>query len=151
MAILKSGKPIPLFSSTLQDGSAITSADLSKGKVILYFYPQDNTPTCTEEACNLRDHYTSLIKAGYKIYGVSPDSIRKHQNFIKKFSLPFDLISDPDLDIIKKFGVWGPKVLFGREYDGVLRTTFIVNDGVIVKVIDEVKARIHASQILAQG
>lgn len=149
MALLKSGKTIPAFRSTLQDGSVISSVDLSRGKVVLYFYPQDNTPTCTEEACNLRDHYAALIKAGYKIYGVSPDSIRKHQNFIKKFSLPFDLISDPYLDIIKKFGVWGPKVLFGRHYDGVLRTTFILHDGVIIKVIDEVHAKIHASQILA--
>jgi thioredoxin-dependent peroxiredoxin len=148
MTKLKIGSSLPSFHSTLQDGSSISSSDLSSGKVILYFYPHDNTPTCTEEACNLRDNYKALIKAGFKLYGVSPDSIRKHQNFIKKFKLPFDLISDPSLDIIKKFGVWGPKVLFGREYDGVLRTTFILKDGKIDRIIDEVKSKIHSDQIL---
>ena len=146
--MLQINSRIPSFQSQIQSGQSINSAELSIGKVILYFYPQDNTPTCTEEACNLRDHYAALIKAGFKLYGISPDSIRKHQNFIKKFHLPFDLISDPDLDIIKKFGVWGPKVLFGRAYDGVLRTTFIIEDGMIVKVIDEVKSKMHASQIM---
>lgn len=148
MTKLKEGSAIPSFQSTLQDGTTISSSDLSSGKVILYFYPHDNTPTCTEEACNLRDNYKALIKAGFKLYGVSPDSIRKHQNFIKKFKLPFDLISDPSLDIIKKFGVWGPKVLFGREYDGVLRTTFILKDGRVDRIIDEVKSKIHSDQIL---
>jgi len=148
MALLTVGKPIPEFNSLLQDGSSITSKELSKGKVILFFYPQDNTPTCTEEACNLRDHHADFIKQGYPVYGVSPDSIRKHQNFIKKYKLPYSLISDPKLELIKKFGVWGPKKLFGREYDGVLRTTFLLNNGIVQKVIDEVKAKAHADQIL---
>lgn len=148
MASLKVGKPIPEFTSLLQDGSPISSKELSKGKVILFFYPQDNTPTCTEEACNLRDHHADFLNQGYHVYGVSPDSIRKHQNFIKKYKLPFSLISDPTLDVIKKFGVWGPKKLFGREYDGVLRTTFLLKNGIIQKIIDEVKAKSHADQIL---
>jgi len=148
MTTLKVGRPIPEFSSQLHDGSQITSMDLSKGKVILFFYPQDNTPTCTEEACNLRDHHADFIQQGFRVYGVSPDSIRKHQNFIKKYKLPYSLISDPSLDVIKKFGVWGPKKLFGREYDGVLRTTFLLNNGIVQKVIDEVKAKSHAEQIL---
>lgn len=148
MATLKPGQRIPKFSSVLEDGKTITSEDLSKGKVILFFYPQDNTPTCTEEACNLRDHHADFLKQGYRVYGISPDSIRKHQNFIKKFKLPYSLISDPKLEMIQKFGVWGPKKLFGREYDGVLRTTFILNNGVIERVIDEVKAKGHAEQIL---
>ncbi|MDZ4707772.1 MAG: peroxiredoxin [Saprospiraceae bacterium] len=148
MSALKAGKPIPEFTSVLQDGNVITSTELSKGKVILFFYPHDNTPTCTEEACNLRDHHADFLKQGYRVYGVSPDSIRKHQNFIKKYNLPYSLISDPDLELINKFGVWGPKKLFGREYDGVLRTTFILRDGIIKNVIDEVKAKSHAGQIL---
>ena len=150
MARLKAGRPLPAFQSQLHDGSSISNKDLSSGKVILFFYPQDNTPTCTEEACNLRDHHEDFIKQGYKVYGASPDSIRKHQNFIKKYRLPYPLISDPGLDLIKKFGVWGPKKLFGREYDGVLRTTFIIQDGIIVRVIDEVKAKEHSEQILQQ-
>ncbi len=150
MAILKPGSKLPSFRAVLQDGSIITSADLSSGKVILYFYPQDNTPTCTEEACNLRDHFTALQKSGFKLYGVSPDSIRKHQNFIKKFKLPFDLIADPELDIIKKFGVWGPKFLFGRAYEGVLRTTFLFQNGILQRVIEEVKSKQHAAQILSE-
>jgi len=148
MARLKKGRPLPAFQSRLHDGSAISDRDLSSGKVILFFYPQDNTPTCTEEACNLRDHYEDFIKQGYRVFGVSPDSIRKHQNFIKKYRLPYPLISDPSLDLINKFGVWGPKKLFGREYDGVLRTTFILRDGIVERVIDEVKAREHSEQIL---
>jgi thioredoxin-dependent peroxiredoxin len=147
-AQLKPGDPTPLFSATLQDGRMIHSSEWNDKKVILYFYPQDNTPTCTEEACNLRDSYHALIAAGYLVIGVSPDSPRKHQNFINKYKLPFDLISDPALDLIRLFGVWGPKKLFGREYDGVLRTTFILDHGRIGRILDEVKSKVHASQIL---
>ena len=99
------GSTVPDFKVKSSTGAEFTMSALSGKKVILYFYPHDNTPTCTEEACNLRDNYKALLKAGFRLYGVSPDSIRKHQNFIKKFKLPFDLISDPSLDIIKKFGV----------------------------------------------
>ena len=128
MVKLKEGSKIPSFTNRLQSGATITQEDLSKGKVVLYFYPQDNTPTCTEEACNLRDHYAALQHAGFK--------------------LPFELISDPELSLIKKFGVWGPKKLFGREYDGVLRTTFVLENGIVRRIIDEVKSKSHAAQIL---
>ncbi len=146
--MIKTGSKIPQFKALLQNGQEISSNELKEKNVVFYFYPQDNTPTCTEEACNLRDNYTRLLRQGYTIYGVSPDSIRKHTNFIKKYKLPFDLISDPDLNIIKLFGVWGPKKLFGREYDGVLRTTFIIEKGIITRIIDEVHSKQHADQIL---
>jgi len=146
--MIKAGTKIPEFKAVLQNGQEISSNDLKAKKVILYFYPQDNTPTCTEEACNLRDNYNALLKKGYLIYGVSPDSIKKHTNFIKKYALPFNLISDPDLKLIKMFGVWGPKKLFGREYDGVLRTTFLIENGMVTRVIDDVHSKQHADQIL---
>lgn len=146
--MIKAGTKIPEFKAVLQNGQEISSNDLKAKKVILYFYPQDNTPTCTEEACNLRDNYNALLKKGYLIYGVSPDSIKKHTNFIKKYALPFNLISDPDLKLIKMFGVWGPKKLFGREYDGVLRTTFLIENGMVTRIIDDVHSKQHADQIL---
>lgn len=146
--MIKAGTKIPEFKAVLQNGQEISSNDLKSKKVILYFYPQDNTPTCTEEACNLRDNYNALFKKGYLIYGVSPDSIKKHTNFIKKYALPFNLISDPDLKLINMFGVWGPKKLFGREYDGVLRTTFLIENGMVTRVIDDVHSKQHADQIL---
>lgn len=146
--MIKAGTKIPEFKAVLQNGQEISSNDLKAKKVILYFYPQDNTPTCTEEACNLRDNYNALLKKGYLIYGVSPDSIKKHTNFIKKYALPFNLISDPDLKLINMFGVWGPKKLFGREYDGVLRTTFLIENGMVTRVIDDVHSKQHADQIL---
>lgn len=146
--MIKAGTKIPEFKAVLQNGQEISSNDLKSKKVILYFYPQDNTPTCTEEACNLRDNYNALLKKGYLIYGVSPDSIKKHTNFIKKYALPFNLISDPDLKLINMFGVWGPKKLFGREYDGVLRTTFLIENGMVTRVIDDVHSKQHADQIL---
>lgn len=146
--MIKAGTKIPPFKALLQNGKEISSDDIKNRKVVLYFYPQDNTPTCTEEACNLKDNHHALLKQGFTVYGVSPDSTRKHTNFIKKYNLPFDLISDPDLKIIKQFGVWGPKKLFGREYDGVLRTTFIIENGIVTKVIDDVHSKQHADQIL---
>ena len=146
--MIKAGTKLPEFKAVLQNGREISSNDFKGKKVILYFYPQDNTPTCTEEACNLRDNYRALLNKDYLIYGVSPDSIKKHTNFIKKYTLPFNLISDPDLKLIKMFGVWGPKKLFGREYDGVLRTTFLIENGIVTKVIEDVHSKQHADQIL---
>ncbi|MEP7266741.1 MAG: thioredoxin-dependent thiol peroxidase [Saprospiraceae bacterium] len=148
--MLKAGDTIPEFHSILQNGNTISSNDFEGKKIALYFYPQDNTPTCTEEACNLRDNYHELVKRGFRVIGVSPDSLKKHTNFIKKFNLPFDLISDPDLKLIRLFGVWGPKKLFGRVYDGVLRTTFIIEDRKIVRVIDAVVSKSHATQIVEE-
>lgn len=146
---VKEGTKAPAFVGKDQNGKEISLEKLKGKKVILYFYPQDNTPTCNEEACNLRDNHTKLKKKGFRVIGVSADSMRKHQNFIKKFDLPFDLIADVDMEIIKAYGVWGEKTLFGRTYDGILRTTFVIDEqGVIVKRIDNVKSREHAQQIL---
>lgn len=145
----KEGKPAPDFVAKDQNGNEISLKSLRGNKVILFFYPQDNTPTCTVEACNLRDNQKKLEKEGFTVIGVSADSERKHQNFIKKFQLPFDLIADTDLEVIKSFGVWGEKTNFGKTYDGIHRTTFVIDEkGVIVKRIDNVKSKEHAQQIL---
>lgn len=126
--------------------------DMFKGrKMVLYFYPKDNTPGCTSEACNLRDNYEELRKAGYEVVGVSPDSAASHQKFIAKQELPFPLISDTEHTLLENFGVWGEKIMCGRKYMGVFRTTFILNeDGVIEKVFGpkEIKVKEHAAQIL---
>ena len=127
----------------------ITLEKLKGKKTVLYFYPQDDTPTCTNEACNLRDNYKLLLKQGYRIFGVSPDSERKHRNFIAKYKLPFDLLSDPELKLIKAFGVWGKKETFGRKYMGVKRTTFIIDEnGIIEEIIEKVVSKDHAAQIM---
>ena len=146
---LKEGDKAPDFAIEDQNGKVVTLSELKGKKVILFFYPQDNTPTCTVEACNLRDNYSVLKKEGFLVYGISPDSHRKHKNFIKKFNLPFDLLVDKDLTLIKKYGVWGPKFFMGKHYDGLLRTTFVINEeGVIERVISKVVAKDHAQQIL---
>jgi len=146
---LKAGKKAPEFSIPNQHNETITLASLKGKKVVLYFYPKDNTPTCTEEACNLRDNYKLLQKNGYQVYGISPDSVKKHQNFISKFDLPFDLLSDTELTMVNKYKVWAEKTLYGRKYMGVLRTTYIINEeGVIEEVIEKVTSKDHTSQIL---
>jgi peroxiredoxin Q/BCP len=127
----------------------VSLSDFKGQRIILYFYPQDNTPTCTIEACNLRDNHRFLKKEGYKILGVSPDSVKKHSNFVKKFKLPFDLLSDPNLEIINKYEVWGEKTTFGRTYMGVYRSTYIIDaEGKVERVISDVKSKEHAQQIL---
>ncbi|MBI5913936.1 MAG: thioredoxin-dependent thiol peroxidase [Bacteroidetes bacterium] len=149
MTHLKTGDKAPNFNSKDEHGHPVLLADFKGRKLVLYFYPADDTPTCTVEACNLRDNYEVLKKQGFHLLGVSPDSATKHRNFIKKHSLPFPLLMDEDHAIINAYGVWGPKVLFGREYDGLLRTTFIINEhGIIEKVIDKVESKRHAEQIL---
>ncbi|MBI1307255.1 MAG: thioredoxin-dependent thiol peroxidase [Bacteroidetes bacterium] len=151
MTVKKKGVKIPKFSTVDQNENPVTSEDLIGQKTVIYFYPKDNTPTCTEEACNLRDNYHRFLSEGYKVYGVSPDSAKKHQNFIKKFDLPFDLLVDTDLKLAKAFGVWGEKMLYGRKYMGILRTTFVINEkGKIAEVIEKVKAKEHSEQILPQ-
>ena len=115
----------------------------------IYFYPKDNTPTCTEEACNLRDNFSKLKKKGVIILGVSADSAKKHKNFEKKYSLPFPLLADVDQKMINDYGVWGPKKLFGRDYMGILRTTFLIDEkGKIAHIISKVEAKDHAQQII---
>ncbi|MDD3742695.1 MAG: thioredoxin-dependent thiol peroxidase, partial [Lentimicrobiaceae bacterium] len=136
---LKKGDKAPEFSATDQNGNLIKLSDYKGSKVILYFYPKDNTPGCNAEACSLRDGYNDLLKQGYKIIGVSPDNLKSHQNFTRKFNLPFPLIPDTDKEIIQAYGVWGRKKFMGKEYDGVFRTTFIIDeDGNIESVISKV-------------
>jgi thioredoxin-dependent peroxiredoxin len=146
---LKEGDQAPDFSAPDQDGKVHTLKDYSDTKLILFFYPKDNTPGCTAEVCNLRDHYRTLQKAGYRLLGVSADSAKKHRNFIDKYDLPFPLLTDPDLNVIKAYGVWGRKKFMGREFDGILRTTFVIEKGIIEKVIEQVKTEDHAAQILS--
>jgi peroxiredoxin Q/BCP len=149
MTHLTEGQAAPDFSGKDQNGKSLSLASFKGKKLILYFYPQDNTPTCTEEACNLRDNFAKLKKQGYKILGVSPDSGKRHQNFIQKYNLPFPLLVDEDLTVIKAYGCWGPKKMFGKDYDGVYRTTFIIDgDGIIDKIFTKVESKRHAEQIL---
>jgi len=146
---LKVGDAAPDFSGVDETGKKVSLKDFRGKKLVLYFYPQDNTPSCTNEACSLRDGWRELQREGYEILGVSPDSTRKHTNFINKFDLPFHLLADQDKQVILAYGVWGPKKTFGREYDGVLRTTFVINQqGKIERIIDHVNTKDHANQIL---
>ena len=149
MSALQVGDKIPKFSTIDQNEKMVTEADFNGQKTVLYFYPKDDTPTCTNQACNLRDNYEQLIKAGYKVFGISPDKAKKHQKFIAKYNLPFDLLVDEDHSIANAFGVWGEKTTFGKTYMGIRRTTFVSDEnGVITEVIDKVKAKQHTDQIL---
>lgn len=150
MTHLKAGDKAPFFEGKIETGEAV-SLDSYKGKkLVLFFYPKDNTPTCTVEACNLRDHYADFKMAGYEVLGVSPDSEKRHVNFINKFDLPYHLLADVEQATLKAYGVWGPKKFMGRSFIGVHRTTFVINEeGVIEKIIDKVKAKEHSDQILA--
>lgn len=148
---LQVGDPAPAFSVKDQDGKEVKLSDLKGEKVVLYFYPKDNTPTCTNQACNIRDNYGSLLKKGYKVFGVSPDSEKSHQRFIKKHGLPFPLLADTEHKMVEAYGVWGEKTLFGRTYMGVLRTTFIINKkGIIEEIISKVESSKHTDQILGK-
>lgn len=149
---LKVGDKAPAFSVLNQKGKTITLDSLKGKKIVLYFYPQDNTPTCTDEACNLRNNHKLLKKQGYTILGVSPDSVEKHQKFITKFKLPFDLLADTELQMANAYGVWDEKTRFGRTYMGILRTTFIINEeGIIEEIIEKVVSKKHAEQILGES
>ncbi|NAS13496.1 thioredoxin-dependent thiol peroxidase [Poritiphilus flavus] len=149
MNTLKIGDKVPEFSAKDQDGNDINLSDYLGKKWIVFFYPAANTPTCTTEACNLRDHYGELQAEGYQLLGVSADSQKKQSNFKKKFELPFPLLADTEHEVINAFGVWGPKKFMGREFDGIHRKTFVMDEqGVVAKVIDKVKAKEHAAQIL---
>ncbi len=148
MIQLKEGMKAPGFEGIDQNGKTVRLSDFKGKKLVLYFYPQDDTTTCTIEACNLRDNYDSFIKNGYVVIGVSPDNEKSHQRFIKKYSLPFPLIADISRKILNDYGVWGEKKMFGRDYMGVLRTTFIINEkGIIDKIISDVKSAEHSKQI----
>lgn len=149
MNTLKVGDPMPEWEGIDQDGNTVTSKDFKGNKLVVFFYPKANTPGCTAEACSLRDHYSELREAGYALLGVSADSRVKQANFRKKFNLPFPLLADTEHVLISAFGVWGPKKFMGREYEGIYRTTFLIDEeGRVERVIDKVKTADHAAQIL---
>lgn len=147
--MLKVGDSLPQFEGKNQDGKTVTSSEFIGKKLVVFFYPQANTPTCTVEACNLSDHYSQLEKAGFQLLGISGDSVKKQKNFHSKFSFAYDLIADEDHDIIEKFGVWQEKNTFGKTYMGIVRTTFIFNEkGICERVIEKVTSKTAAEQIL---
>ena len=146
---LKAGDKAPFFKANNQDSKELTLDHLKGKKLVLYFYPKDDTPGCTAEACSLRDNYNSLLKQGYAIVGVSPDNEKKHQKFIAKYELPFDLLADTDNAIALAYGVWVEKSMYGRTYMGTARKTFIIDEnGKIAHIIEKVDTKGHAEQIL---
>jgi peroxiredoxin Q/BCP len=148
MTQLREGDKAPEIKGMDQTGEAITFDQFQNKKIILYFYPRDNTPGCTSEACNLRDNYQELKEMGFEIVGVSPDSQESHEKFVNKNNLPFRLIADPDKEIINSYGVWGEKKMYGKVFEGLHRTTFIISkDRHIEKIIKKVKTKDHAQQI----
>ncbi|GAB5399304.1 MAG: thioredoxin-dependent thiol peroxidase [Aureisphaera sp.] len=150
MNTLKEGDKVPNFTAIDQDGNTHSLTDYAGKKLVVFFYPAANTPTCTVEACNIRDHYKELQDAGYEILGVSADTQRKQSNFSKKFEFQYPLLADTEKEVINAFGVWGPKKFMGREFDGIHRKTFVINEeGVVDRVIDKVKSKEHAAQILS--
>jgi thioredoxin-dependent peroxiredoxin len=149
MATLKKGDKAPNFEALDQNGKTQTLSNFAGKKVVLYFYPKDNTPGCTTQACNLRDNDTLLQKYGISVIGVSPDSGSSHQKFTEKYQLNFPLLIDTEKSIIQAYGVWGPKKFMGKSYEGIHRTTFIIGeDGTILEVIDKVDTKNHTQQIL---
>lgn len=149
MVTLNIGDKAPEFKAINQDGNTIALTDFIGKRVILYFYPKDNTPGCTAEACNLNDNYEELTSKGIEVIGVSPDGIDSHQKFTAKYNLAFNLIADTEKEIIEKYGVWGEKNLYGKKSMGLLRTTFVIDvNGNIELVIKKVKTKEHTTQIL---
>jgi len=147
---LQAGAKAPAFEGVIQDGSTIKLSDFAGKRVALYFYPRDNTPGCTKQACNLRDNYSSLTEAGIQVIGVSGDSAKSHIKFIGKYDLPFPLIADTDKVIMTAYGVWGEKKLYGRLYMGTKRMTFLIGeDGTIQKIIKKPKTADHTAEVLA--
>ena len=149
MVTLKEGDNAPNFSLTDNEGKSHSLKDYSGEKLIIFFYPRANTPGCTAEACNLRDNFKDLKDKGYSILGVSADSEKSQQSFSKKYDFPFPLLADIEKVMINAYGVWGPKKFRGKEYDGIIRKTFLVDEkGIITRIIDKVKTKDHAAQIL---
>lgn len=149
MTTIKKGDKAPNFSAKDQDGNLHTLADYKGKKLVVFFYPKANTPTCTVEACNLSDNYERFQANNYALLGVSADTAKAQGKFKTKFHLPFPLLADEDKSLINAFGVWGPKKFMGREFDGIHRTTFIINEkGIIDEVISDVKSKMHTEQIL---
>lgn len=149
MKTLQVGETVPAFSVSDDKGNIQQLSDYKGQKLVVFFYPKANTPGCTAEACDLRDHYKELQEAGYALLGVSADNEKKQRNFSEKYDFPFPLLADEDKQVINAFGVWGPKKFMGREYDGIHRMTFIIDEnGVVERVIEKVKTKVHAAQIL---
>jgi|TARA_R100000479_G_scaffold130736_1_gene68726 peroxiredoxin Q/BCP len=149
MKTLKEGDKVPNFTVNDQEGNPVSLTDYKGHKLVVFFYPKANTPGCTKEACNLRDNYEELKNKGYKLLGVSADNERKQKNFKEKYDFPFPLLADENKEVINAFGVWGPKKFMGREYDGIHRMTFIVDEqGKVERVIAKVRTKDHAAQIL---
>lgn len=150
MTQLKKGDIAPQFKGLNQNGEEISLADYKGKKVILYFYPKDNTPGCTAESCNLNDNYQMWLDKGFDVIGISPDSVASHKKFVDKFGFGFNLIADPETKILQDYGVWGEKSMYGRKYMGVLRTTFLIDEeGVIEEVFEKVQTKDHTNQILS--
>jgi len=148
MAKVTEGQIAPAFEGTDQEGKPVSLAKLKGKKVVLYFYPKDDTPGCTAEACNLRDNYSELTEKGFYVVGVSPDNEKSHGKFAEKYGLPFPLIADQEKKIMESYGVWGEKNMYGRKVFGVIRTTFIIDEnGVVEKVISKVDTKNHSGQI----
>ena len=149
MTHLKVGDNAPSFSGTDQNGKQHSLADYKGKKLVVFFYPKANTPGCTAEACDLRDNYERFQANNYVLIGVSADSAKAQKKFEEKYSFPFALLADEDKSVIEAFGVWGPKKFMGKEYDGIHRTTFVIDElGIITNIISDVKTKVHASQIL---
>lgn len=147
--MLKEGTTAPAFKTTDENGEPVSLKDLRGQKVVLYFYPKDDTPGCTKEACSFRDAFSEYKKAGIKVLGVSPDSEAKHKKFVTKYNLPFTLLADTDRSIAEAYGVWGEKKFMGRTYMGVHRTTFLIDEkGKIKKIFEKVKPEDHAREVL---
>ncbi len=146
---LQIGTPAPNFSANNQKGETLSIGHFTGKKLVLYFYPKDDTPGCTAEACSLRDNYQDLIAQGYSILGVSPDTEAKHQKFIDKYNLPFDLLADTDNAVALAYGVWVEKSMYGRKYMGIARTTFVIDEqGSLTEIIEKVDTKNHATQII---
>lgn len=151
MTTLKEGDKAPEFKGVNENGEEVKISDYAGKKLILFFYPKDDTPGCTAAACTLRDNFDVLKEHGFEMLGVSPDSAEKHTKFISKYKFPFSLLADTDKEVMQQYGVWGEKSMFGKKYMGVKRTTFVIDeDGNIEKVFKKVKTKDHANQILAE-
>ncbi len=149
MSELGKGEKAPFFKGVNQNNEIISLADFKGKRLILYFYPKDNTPGCTAESCNLNENYNIWLEKGYEVVGVSPDSVKSHQKFADKFGLRFNLIADTEKEILKAYGAWGEKKMYGRTYMGVIRTTFVINeDGVIEEIFSKVNTKNHTQQII---
>lgn len=148
MIELKIGDPAPKFSAPDQNGNVVSLDQFNGKKLVIYFYPKDNTPGCTAEACDLRDNYEKFLSEGYEVLGVSADSQKSHQGFIKKYDLPFRLLSDVDKIMLQAFNAWGEKKMYGKSYMGILRKTFIIDEnGIVENIIEKVDTKAHSKQI----